>query len=154
MVQFGRFIKRRVKKCSTRDKPPTSTFTLIVRDAHTICDAIDLLNFFNVWDFWYFTVWSMGNCVSVSGTTDTFQRERKKRKRCLFKEKSLRITGLHQSGREWCPWCLDKFLKSINLTKDRKHSCACLNENQDLIVGVYVDDLLVIDKNRMILVIS
>lgn len=61
---------------------------------------------------------------------------------CLLKKS---LYGLHQSGREW-NICLDKFLKSINLTRSRADPCVYFNKKNDLIIGVYVDDLLVMSK--------
>lgn len=58
---------------------------------------------------------------------------------CLLKKS---LYGLHQSGREW-NLCLDGFLKSVNLTRSRADPCVYFNKEAELIVGVYVDDLLV-----------
>lgn len=64
---------------------------------------------------------------------------------CLLQKS---IYGLHQSGREW-NICLDKFLKSINLTRSRADPCVYFNKKNDLIIGVYVDDLLVMSKDSV-----
>lgn len=61
---------------------------------------------------------------------------------CLLKKS---LYGLHQSGREW-NLCLDGFLKSVNLTRSRADPCVYFNKEGGLIVGVYVDDLLVMSS--------
>lgn len=61
---------------------------------------------------------------------------------CLLKKS---LYGLHQSGREW-NICLDKFLKSAKLTRSRADPCVYFDKKRKLIVGVYVDDLLVMSS--------
>lgn len=61
---------------------------------------------------------------------------------CLLKKS---IYGLHQSGREW-NLCLDEFLKSIHLVRSMADPCVYFNQDEKLIVGVYVDDLLVMSE--------
>lgn len=63
---------------------------------------------------------------------------------CLLKKS---LYGLHQSGREW-NICLDKFLKSVNLTRSKADPCVYYNKEKELIVGVYVDDLLVMSSRN------
>lgn len=58
---------------------------------------------------------------------------------CLLKKS---LYGLHQSGREWNV-CLDKFLKSYHLTRSKADPCVYADKERNLIVGVYVDDFLV-----------
>lgn len=61
---------------------------------------------------------------------------------CLLRKS---LYGLHQSGREW-NICLDGFLKSIKLTRSRADPCVYFDKETELIVGVYVDDLLVMSS--------
>ncbi len=63
---------------------------------------------------------------------------------CLLKKS---LYGLHQSGREW-NLCLDGFLKSVNLTRSRADPCVYFNKEIELIVGVYVDDLLIMSSRK------
>ena len=62
---------------------------------------------------------------------------------CLLKKS---LYGLHQSGREW-NICLDKFLKSIKLTRSRADPCIYFDKEKELIVGVYVDDILIMSSS-------
>lgn len=58
----------------------------------------------------------------------------------LFKKE--RLDGLHQSGWE-CSKCLDKFFKSVKVTRSRADSCIYFDKEKELIVDVYADDHLV-----------
>jgi Reverse transcriptase (RNA-dependent DNA polymerase)/gag-polypeptide of LTR copia-type/Integrase core domain/GAG-pre-integrase domain len=63
---------------------------------------------------------------------------------CMLKKS---IYGLHQSGREWNTK-LDEFLKSTGLQRSKADPCIYFNEERDFIIGVYVDDLLMISKDE------
>lgn len=56
------------------------------------------------------------------------------------------IYGLKQSGREW-NMKLEKTLKSSGLVKSKMDPCVFYNKNLQLIVAVYVDDILVFWKS-------
>ncbi|XP_035229345.1 uncharacterized mitochondrial protein AtMg00810-like [Stegodyphus dumicola] len=47
--------------------------------------------------------------------------------------------------------CLDKFLKSMSLTRSRADPCVYFNKEKELIIGVYVDDLLVMSSKDFII---
>lgn len=55
------------------------------------------------------------------------------------------LYGLRQSGREWNK-CLDKCLKVFGLKQSIADPCVYYDCDKEVIVGVYVDDLLIIGK--------
>lgn len=55
------------------------------------------------------------------------------------------LYGLRQSGREW-NFTLDKLLKSEGMTRSKADPCVYISKK--LIVGVYVDDLLIIAEDE------
>lgn len=61
---------------------------------------------------------------------------------CLLKKS---IYGLHQSERQW-NLRLDKFLKSTGLKRSKADPCIYYDKRQEFIVGVYIDDLLILSK--------
>lgn len=63
---------------------------------------------------------------------------------CLLKRS---LYGLRQSGREWnCT--LDAFLKAMGMKRSKADPCVYLSTDGKLILGVYVDDLLIIAENQ------
>ena len=54
----------------------------------------------------------------------------------------MAFTNLAENGN----LCLDGFLKSIKLTRSSADPCVYFNKETELIVGVYVDDLLVMSN--------
>lgn len=60
------------------------------------------------------------------------------------------LYGLKQSGRQW-NFKLDDTLKSFGLIKSKMDPCIYFNENLDLIIAIYVDDLLIFWKNASVL---
>ena len=57
------------------------------------------------------------------------------------------IYGLHQSGKDWNEF-VDKCLKKIGLKRSYKESCIYYDKN--LIVGLYVDDMIIIGRKKYI----
>ena len=55
-----------------------------------------------------------------------------KLKKCLY--------GLHQSGKDWNE-CFNKILLELGLHKCKSDPCLYFNDDKDLFVGVYVDDV-------------
>ncbi|KAL1433346.1 hypothetical protein MTO96_012641 [Rhipicephalus appendiculatus] len=62
---------------------------------------------------------------------------------CLLKKS---LYGLRQSGREW-NFTLDKLLKSEGMARSKADPCVYISKKK-LIVGVYVDDLLIIAEDE------
>ncbi|KAL1483366.1 hypothetical protein MTO96_033252 [Rhipicephalus appendiculatus] len=62
---------------------------------------------------------------------------------CLLKKS---LYGLRQSGREW-NFALDKLLKSEGMARSKADPCVYISKKK-LIVGVYVDDLLIIAEDE------
>lgn len=71
-------------------------------------------------------------------------RAREDGKVCLLKKS---LYGLRQSGREW-NLTLDSLLKSEGMTRSKADPCVYVSQGKELIVGVYVDDLLIIAKDE------
>lgn len=71
-------------------------------------------------------------------------RAREDDKVCLLKKS---LYGLRQSGREW-NLTLDSLLKSEGMTRSKADPCVYVSQGKELIVGVYVDDLLIIAKDE------
>lgn len=68
----------------------------------------------------------------------------KKDEVCLLKKS---LYGLRQSGKEW-NLTLDKLLKLQGMTRSKADPCVYVSKERRLIVGVYVDGLLVIAEGE------
>lgn len=75
-----------------------------------------------------------------------FEEQGKSAKNFVCKLKKS-IYGLHQSGRDWCHYITD-CLRKIGLERSLNEPCVFFTKN--LILGVYVDDILMIGKEKEI----
>lgn len=63
---------------------------------------------------------------------------------CLLKKS---LYGLRQSGRQWNVR-LDEFLKKEGLTRSKADPCVYFDNEKNIIVGVYVDDIVIIAESE------
>lgn len=63
---------------------------------------------------------------------------------CLLKKS---LYGLKQSGNEWNA-CLNTSLKSIGMIRSWADPCVYYSKDKELIIGVYVDDILITAKDE------
>lgn len=89
-----------------------------------------------------------------SGTEETVYMEQPK----FFEEKqpesyvcklNKSIYGLKQSGRNWNNY-INKIILQFGLVRSRSDGCVYYSENKELIIGLYVDDIVLIGRERNI----